>query len=335
MFEALAMVCLESTCHEVLAPGYEAATLAECEAALIARMPEGITAARCAVSGPALEVEEVAPGVFAHIGAIEEPDPRNGGDVANLGFVVGDQSVAVIDAGTTRHVAEGLWRAIRQHTDLPVSHLILTHMHPDHVLGAPLFADAGAQVIGHENLPRALADRQEGYLLRLGQEIGAAGFEGSGIAPVDQGITGPVTVDLGGRSLTLTPWPLAHTGTDVTVQDSVSGVFFAGDLLFEQHCPSLDGSVKGWRAVLDQLQQITASAVVPGHGRVLRPWPQEVAIASYLEALQTETRAALDQGLRLSDAVAIVAQEASSHWDLCSTYTPRNVTITYTELEWD
>ncbi len=65
----------------------------------------------CASVGDKLDVLEIAPGVFAHMGRIAEPDRGNGGDVANLGFVVGQEAVAVIDTGSARWIGEALWRA--------------------------------------------------------------------------------------------------------------------------------------------------------------------------------------------------------------------------------
>ena len=131
MFELVATVCVAGPCHGQLLPGYEAETLSECQS--LAAERHGGTVATCQPAGPALDLTEIAPGVYVHIGEIAEPNPENGGDVANLGVVVGRDSVAVIDAGSTRQVGESLWRAVRQVTNLPVEHLILTHMHPDHV----------------------------------------------------------------------------------------------------------------------------------------------------------------------------------------------------------
>ena len=55
--------------------------------------------------------------------------------------------------------AEALYAAIRQRTDRPISHLILTHMHPDHIMGAEIFAEAGASIIADSRLPEAVARR--------------------------------------------------------------------------------------------------------------------------------------------------------------------------------
>lgn len=341
MFEAIATICLTlapSACHDRLLPGFEAPAEAGCLALLAAAppsLPDGASAPRCAPAGPALPVVEVAPGVFVHEGQIAEPDTDNRGDVANLGFVLGAQSVAVIDTGSARWIGEALWRAIRAETALPVSHVILTHMHPDHVFGVAPLAEAGAAVVGHSALPRALADRRESYSDSLTRLIGAH-FLGSDLADLDMPVTDRMEIDLGGRSLALTAWPLAHTGTDVTVLDEATGTLFAGDLLFDRQTPALDGSLRGWRAVMEELAAIPAERVVPGHGGPALPWPEGgERQARYLEVLERDARAAIERGERLGDAVQTIAASEAPQWELFEVYNPRNATVAFTELEWE
>lgn len=337
MFEAILTLCLAGTdapCRDMLLPGYEAATLAGCEAALAARPPEGEP--RCASAGAALGVEEIAPGVFVHLGQIAEPDAENLGDAANLGFVVGTGAVAVIDTGSAAWMGEALWRAIRARTDLPVAHVILTHIHPDHVFGTAPFVTAGAQVWGHEGFSRALADRAENYLESLTREIGARAMIGTDMPVVSDPVTSRTEIDLGGRVLVLESWPMAHTGTDVTVHDRATNTLFAGDLVFDTHVPALDGSLRGWRAVLAALQARGLARVVPGHGGPGLDWPEGgAATARYLDILERDTRTAIAEGARLGDAVMRIAAGEAGEWALFDAYNARNATVAFTELEWE
>ncbi|MFD1344730.1 quinoprotein relay system zinc metallohydrolase 2 [Litorisediminicola beolgyonensis] len=347
MFEAVVTLCLslaDDLCRDVLLPGYEAPSAAACSEKLADTAPDiarfdGLTAkgdATCLPAGAALEVNEVAPGLFVHAGVVQEPDAANGGDVANLGFVISSTGVAVIDTGSTRAVGEGLWRAIRARTDLPVTHVILTHMHPDHVLGVSVFADAGAEVVGHEALPRALADRRENYLESLERLVGAGSFIGTDTRAVTLPVTGTVPLDLGDRVLELTAWPPAHTGTDLTVLDRDSGVMFAGDLVFDRHTPALDGSLLGWQGVMARLTDLDLTGIVPGHGAARLDWPEGAApMVRYLDTLARDTRAAISAGQRLGDAIQVIAQGERDAWELFDAYNPRNATVAFTELEWE
>ena len=118
------------------------------------------------------------------------------------------------------------------------------------------------------------------------------------------------TLDLGGRRLRLTAWsPAAHTDCDLTVLDETTGVLFAGDLVFLQHVPVVDGSLTGWLSVMPRLAQLPARIVVPGHGRLAAPWPQALDDERrYLTVLAQDARRLIAAGTPLARAVPEIGQ---------------------------
>lgn len=345
MFEALVTLCLGAAgggaCRDALLPGYATATEAGCLAALAAQPPDlSRAAAAPAFCAPRrasrLAFDEVAPGIFAHRGAIAEPAPENLGDVANIAFVIGEAAVAVIDTGGSRAIGEEVYLAVRERSELPIGAVILTHMHPDHVFGATALAEAGATIVGRAGLARALADRAGAYSENFAALIGPAGFLGSRIPAPDREVTENEKIDLGTRTLELRARPTAHTASDLTVTDSASGILFTGDLVFADHAPALDGSLRGWQAVLGAMRDETAPLVVPGHGGPVLPWPEGGApLVRYLDRLAADTRAALEDGAPLSAASRTIGRGEAANWQLFDLYNARNATVAYTELEWE
>jgi quinoprotein relay system zinc metallohydrolase 2 len=335
-------ICLAAqpaVCVTRLLPGpcVEAEAPARAAAWAAARPGLVVGDTRCAPFGPAvLPVTEVAPGVFVHQGRHELPGPENAADQANIGFVLGEDAVAVIDAGGSRTVGEGLYAAIRARTDLPIRWLILTHMHPDHTLGASVFAEAGATVIGHARLPAALAARADSYAATLLREAGPAFAIGSEPVPPAETVEGTRRLDLGGRVLRLEAHPTAHTDNDLSVVDEATGAWFAGDLVFAGHLPTIDGSVLGWLALLDELAGREVAFAVPGHGPPRLPWPGGAApMRAYLEGLVAETRAAIARGESLGEAVRRLGTGLRGDWALFDAFNARNATAAYRELEWE
>ena len=275
-----------------------------------------------------------APGVYVHYGAQAEMTAANAGDISNLGFVVGTRCVAVIDTGGSYAVGRALRAAIRGVTSLPVCYVINTHVHPDHVFGNQAFVADGAEFVGHARLAEALRRRGPNYLRALMRDVGDAA-QGSTIVLPTLGVAGARRLDLGGRSLDLRAWPTAHTDTDLTVFDETSATLWAGDLLFVGHLPVVDGSLRGFITVIDELKRVPAQRVIPGHGQA-DAWPAALLPEErYLKALLRDIRTALGARIPIAQAIETVACDDANHWLLVEDFHKRNVSAAYAELEWE
>src|SRR5690606_30362655 len=163
-------------------------------------------------AAPSAELRQVADGVFVRpgqTGVLFEAD-----NVANLGVVIGNRCVAVIDTGGSKSEGKALAAAIGKLTDVPVCFVINTHVHPDHLLGNEAFSTGQVRFIGHEKLPGAMAARGELYLRRAAEYSGGdAGVEM--VAP-EQTVRDEVQIDLGNRVLVVRAFATAHTDNDLT-----------------------------------------------------------------------------------------------------------------------
>jgi quinoprotein relay system zinc metallohydrolase 2 len=284
---------------------------------------------------PALPVNSVADGVFVHNGQAAQMTRENAGAIANIGFIVGEDAVAVIDTGGSLREGRQLLAAIRARSDKPIRYVINTHGHPDHVFGNGAFVQDGTTFIGHANLPRALAARGQFYLDAFRRTMGAELIDEIRIVSPTQLVSGTLNLDLGARTLVVRAWPAAHSDCDLTVFDEKSGTLFAGDLVFLTHTPVLDGSIRGWLRVLGELAALPAQRVVPGHGPVTE-WPAALADERrYLETLASDIRESVARGEKISAATGKAAASERPRWELFDDFNARNATAAFSEIEWE
>jgi len=283
---------------------------------------------------PGFQVQQVAPGVFVHIGQQLALDAPGHDDIANTGFILGTHCVAVIDTGGSVRIGRALLAAIRQNSRLPICYVINTHVHVDHVLGNAAFAREQPKFVGHAALAAALARSRDFFLQQYPEDLDQPPDAAQIIAP-DIAVGHELVLDLGGRRLSLRAWPLAHTDCDLTVFDSRSGTLWTGDLLFRDRLPAVDGSASGWLDVLDELAQLRVTRAVPGHGPVASDLPLALQPQRrYLRALIDGVREQLARGGSMQQAIVQVAAAEQPHWLLWDSTHARNVAHVYEQMEW-
>ncbi|MEM7670671.1 MAG: MBL fold metallo-hydrolase, partial [Pseudomonadota bacterium] len=191
MFEILLTACLATNpgeCRTERLPGAE--TLAECRVMArrgAAGFPPAFSVQEypCVAEGgaPGFTVSEIGPGVFVHKGQHAIPGSANRGDISNTGFIIGASGVMVIDSGASLEMGEQLLQAIRDETDLAVTHVVLTHAHPDHIYGAAAFLDESPQVIAHARHGDAIRARSATYQEAMTRMLGESFAGSTEVAP--------------------------------------------------------------------------------------------------------------------------------------------------------
>jgi glyoxylase-like metal-dependent hydrolase (beta-lactamase superfamily II) len=212
--------------------------------------------------------EQVTEGAWYVQGVSALGSSQNQNFISNAGFVVTRDGVVVIDALGSPALAQRLIEQIKKVTDKPMTHLIVTHYHADHIYGLQVFKAAGVRVIAHRKALEYL--NSETAQLRLqASRVDLAPWvnDQTKLQLADQWIDGPVDLTVGDQLVQLRPVGPSHTPEDLVVYFPMKKLLFAGDLVFRGRIPYVGGAdSRQWIAALDALLAMDAKVVVPGHG---------------------------------------------------------------------
>lgn len=201
--------------------------------------------------------------------------------VPNIGIVLGGEAALVIDTGMGPANGEKVFETAKRLAGGRRLILTLTHFHPEHGFGAQAFKGR-AHILYNAAQRDELKAKGEAYLgmfRTFGPGVAAA-LEGTEIVTPDEVYDGPSkTIDLGGRSVELSTYGLAHTRGDQVIRVPDAKVVFTGDLAEERIFPifpwfppdDADLDADNWAKVLAMLEAAKPAVVVPGHGSVGGP----------------------------------------------------------------
>jgi len=193
----------------------------------------------------------------------------NGGFISNAGFVVTDAGVVVIDSLGSPPLAVEMLKRIRKVTDQPIKKVIITHYHADHLYGAQVFKELGAEIIAPigsykyinaESTPMRLAERRESLKPWVNEQ--------TYVVKPDTIIDKTTDFSLGGQDFTINVVGAAHSDGDLTLHAKKDGVLFSGDIIFGGRVPFIGGgSTLKWADTLASMETgLKLNLLVPGHG---------------------------------------------------------------------
>jgi glyoxylase-like metal-dependent hydrolase (beta-lactamase superfamily II) len=230
----------------------------------------------------------------------------------NSGVIIGDDSVMIVEAQATPRLANKVIEKVREVTDKPITHVVLTHYHAVRVLGASAF---NAQQI-------IMSDKARAMVVERGQEDWDSEFqrfprlfEGHESIP---GLTWPtttfseaMTVYLGKRRVDIRHLGRAHTAGDAVIHVPDQNVMFTGDIVeYHSACYCGDGHFADWGNTLDAIGAYDVDAIAPGRGDAL------VGKEMVGKALE-KTRDFVDSTYRPVARVAARGGSLKEAWDAC------------------
>lgn len=226
-----------------------------------------LTGGAVAQDAAAPKLTRLSDAVYAYVG-IPSGSPFNQFG-ANVGVVIGDDAVLVVDTLTSAREANHLIQEIRKITDKPIRYAVNTHYHLDHALGNSAFADLGAIIIAQKECREQLIATGE-ETLKSAEAFGLPldFWQNTRIAAPQLTFEREINIDLGGVTVkVLYPGAASHTGGSSIVVVPGQDVLFTGDILFTDFHPFLgEGDFPGWNKALDMIADQKVSRIVPGHG---------------------------------------------------------------------
>lgn len=237
--------------------------------------------------------------------------------VPNIGVIVGEEAVLVVDTAMGPANGGRVLAAAREKAQGKPLLLTITHFHPEHGFGAQVFRE-DARIVYNRAQRDELHDKGAGYveLFRTFGPAVAAALEGVELVDPHDVYDGETELDLGGRTVQLRTWGLAHTRSDQVVFLPEGRILFTGDLVEERifpiypYFPPDDADVDGrrWIEVLRRLEELDPAMVVPGHGAV-GDSGVIAAAREFHELLRDETLRLAAEGRDVDEVIAELEPE--------------------------
>ncbi|MBD9414396.1 quinoprotein relay system zinc metallohydrolase 1 [Pseudomonas sp. PDM16] len=247
-----------------------------------------------------LQPRQIAADTWLLEGSTDNFAESNGGNIVNTAFIVTAEGVLVIDSGPSKRYGEAMRQAIAGVTDKPLYKVLLTHHHPDHVLGNQAFAGVPIAALAGT---RELLSQQGNAMAENMYRLVGDWMRGTEVVLPDETVE-PGVQDIGGHRLRLLALS-GHTGADLAILDESTGVLFAGDLVFYQRALTTPNSpgLEIWQADLETLQKLPWRLIVPGHGPLASDAAPFAQMHDYLGWLDGLLRGAAGRGEDMNEVI--------------------------------
>ena len=282
----------------------------------------------------AMKAQQVAPHTWYVQGESALGSAANRNFISNAGFVITPAGVVVVDALGSPALAQELIKLIAQRTSEPITHVLLTHYHADHIYGLQAFK--GAQIWAHEaGRPYINSENAQSRLASSRETMFPWIDETTRLVPATRWLKARTELVVGGVKFVLQPMGPAHTPEDLVVHVPSEGVLFSGDLIFRGRVPFVgNANSKQWLVALDTMLSLDARVMVPGHGPASMQARQDMLLTrDYLAYVRQAMGQAAKDMVPFEEAYAQTDWRAFEHLPLFKSANRINAYNTYLEME--
>ncbi len=213
--------------------------------------------------------EKVVDNVYAFIGPLGQRSAENDGLNNNLGFVVTDGGVILIDSGASHLGAERIAQAVAKVTSQPIKWVLNTGSQDHRWLGNDYFAERGAEIIAMARTAKIQSQYADQQLDSLKGFLGER-MAGTRPRPATHTLKGDeASVKLGGVEFKFY-YTDTHYPGDAMIWLPQQLVLFSGDLVYVDRVFALLpwSSVRHGQQAYRALEALKPKFIVPGHGGV-------------------------------------------------------------------
>jgi len=272
-------------------------------------------AARHPAAEPPLPLvrENATTKLAAHTYAIPDKDVSL---VPNVGIVTGSRGTLVIDTGLGAKNGETVVREVRKISTSTTQYLAVTHVHPEHDLGAQGFPPS-TKIIRSRAQDQDIAE----FGLQLAETFAKRSaatadlLKGAVYRKTDMPFDREYTLDLGDVRVRMLAVGPTHTRGDTVFFVEEDTVLFAGDVVMSAFpaFASPYSSVSAWLTALDRLAALGPSIVVPSHGKLVDAKMID-RYREYLREVQTRARTLKQEGKSADETAQTIQTELQARY---------------------
>ena len=261
--------------------------------------------------------EKISENTWVMHGPLELPNPENKGFMNNPAIVITSAGLVMIDPGSTVHVGKHVLQETKKVSDLPVVAVFNTHIHGDHWLANQAIKTAypDAKLYGHPKMIAAVEGGEGDNWVSLMNSMTKGASAGTEVVAPDNAVDDTNIITIGDTRFKIHHNGVAHTKTDIMIEDQTNSVVFLGDNVLAKRLPRMsDGTFMGSVDAIDKILKTGAKTYVPGHGQS----GDESMVKDYrkyITLIYGAAKKAFDEDLDSSDVIKITRKTTVAYKD--------------------